>query len=101
MHLTPFIVCALQDVYDPEVGVNIVDLGLVYGVDEAPNGDVHIQMTLTHRRCPLQGYITGMAEAVVRQSVVGVHDVDIELVWDPPWSTDMVNDTAKQRLVHT
>ncbi len=97
MSLVPYIICALQEVYDPEVGVNIVDLGLVYGILE-DQGNVRIQMSMTHRSCPLTSYITGMTEAMIRQSVSGVRSVAVELVWEPKWSADMVEPTSRNRI---
>jgi metal-sulfur cluster biosynthetic enzyme len=98
MALEPYVVCALQEVFDPEVGVNIVDLGLVYGVTDQ-DGHVRVQMTMTHRGGPLTRYITGMAEATIRQTVAGVKSVKIDLVWEPPWSPKMAADHARQRLL--
>ena len=99
MTLIPYIVCALQEVYDPEVGMNIVDLGLIYHVEER-QGHVRVRMTMTHRGCPLVNYITGMAEAVIRENVPGVRSVEVEVVWEPPWTPAMVSEEAKGRLVH-
>jgi metal-sulfur cluster biosynthetic enzyme len=100
MSLIPFVVCALRDVYDPEVGLNVVELGLVYQLSEK-DGQVRVQMTMTHRQHALARYITGMAEATIRQKVNGVRSVTIEVVWDPPWQAAMMDAAARSRLVHT
>ncbi len=88
---------ALRNVIDPEIGVNVVDLGLVYGV-EARDGDVHVAMTMTTPACPLHTYLRGMAEVAIRGRVPDAGAVDVELVWDPPWDPSMISDDAKQLL---
>jgi len=100
MSLIPIIVCALRDVYDPEVGLNVVDLGLVYQLIEK-DGQVRVQMSMTHRQHALTKYITGMAEATIRQTVNGVKSVSVELVWEPAWQASMIDEAARSRLVHT
>jgi FeS assembly SUF system protein len=88
---------AMRTVYDPEIPVNIYDLGLIYAqtVDEA--GVVQIKMTLTAPSCPVAGILPGQVEAKVRE-VPGVTDVKLELVWDPPWDRDRMSDAAKLEL---
>lgn len=88
---------ALREVVDPEVGINVVDLGLVYGID-VRDGDVRVAMTMTSPVCPLNEYITTNAEAAVRRAVPGVRAVRIDLVWDPPWRPDMMSDVARRAL---
>ena len=88
---------ALRQVIDPEIGVNIVDLGLVYGVDIEDSG-VHVAMTMTTQACPLHTYLTEQAEASIRSMMPEVQSVEIEMVWDPPWSPAMMSDAAKQQL---
>tara|TARA_B100000609_G_C17014906_1_gene330614 strand:- start:378 stop:656 length:279 start_codon:yes stop_codon:yes gene_type:complete len=88
MTLVSDVIQALHEVYDPESGQNVVDLGLVYGVTDL-DGDICIQMTMTRDNCPMTAYIVGMAEAVVRQMVIGVRSVSIELVWSPRWTPAM------------
>ena len=88
---------ALRAVIDPELGINIVDLGLVYEVDVAPGGDVDIQYTLTTMGCP----IGPMIEDQMRQFLAGVQGVDEvrpEMVLRPPWSPEMMSDEAKAAL---
>lgn len=88
---------AMQTVYDPEIPVNIYDLGLVYGMDLADNGDVDIKMTLTAPGCPVAGVLPGwVADAVV--SVEGVGEVEVTLVWSPPWTPDLMSEDARLAL---
>jgi len=86
---------ALRSVDDPEVGMSIVDLGLVYGIDVTPER-VHVEMTMTTQACPMSDLITDNARrAVVALVPEGVR-VDIELVWEPFWTPDMMSEAAKQ-----
>ncbi len=86
---------ALRSVDDPEVGMNIVDLGLVYRIDVAPER-VHIELTMTTPACPLGDLITREVERAAGALVPEGTAVDVELVWDPPWRPDMMSDAAKQ-----
>jgi FeS assembly SUF system protein len=91
------IIAALRGVHDPEIPVNIYDLGLIYSVDIAPNGDVAIDMTLTAPACP----VAGMMPIMVRDAVArvdGVGEVRVELVWDPPWGQEQMSDEARLQL---
>ena len=89
---------ALKDVYDPEIPVNIVDLGLIYSIEVDPeNGAIKLVMTMTAPGCPLGNYIVNDVEMVLR-SLEGVKDVQVELTYDPPWSPDMMSDDAKKEL---
>lgn len=87
---------ALRGVMDPEVGINIVDLGLVYGV-EVEGGRARVRLTMTSAACPLGEEIAAEAEARVR-SVPGIDDVTVDLVWDPPWSPERMTPAARQAL---
>lgn len=87
---------ALKKVIDPEIGFNIVDLGLVYDVS-VDGGKVKISMTLSSPSCPLSGTILSWVESAVR-NIEGVEDVDIELVWEPKWSIEMASDEVKKAL---
>jgi len=87
---------ALKGCYDPEIPVNIVDLGLVYEV-KVEDGDVRVKMTMTAPGCPLSAWIARQAEDAVR-SLEGVKDVHVELVWDPPWTPDRMSEEAKRTL---
>ncbi len=88
---------ALRGVYDPEIPVNIHDLGLIYDVRIAPGGKVDIKMTLTAPGCPVAGTMPGMVEQAVA-AVDGISHVDVELVWDPPWNQDMMSEAARLEL---
>lgn len=88
---------ALRSVYDPELGINIVDLGLVYSIEVEPEG-VHIQITMTTPACPLHGVITREIERVLRKTFPDLGSLSIEIVWQPLWSPEMMSDTAKQQL---
>lgn len=88
---------ALRLVLDPEVGLNIVDLGLVYGV-EIEGGRAHIRLTMTSAACPLHAMITQQAAAAVRANVTGLSDVDVELVWEPAWTPAMMEPAARAAL---
>ena len=87
---------SLKGVYDPEIPVNIVDLGLVYDVQVKDN-DVHVQMTLTFPGCGMGPYIAQQAEWAI-QEIEGVGEVEIELVFDPPWSPELISEDAKAQL---
>ncbi len=88
---------ALKTVYDPEIPVNIVDLGLVYDVQVKDSGDVYVQMTLTFPGCGMGPYIGQQAEWAV-QELDGVEEVQIEMVFDPPWSPELISEEARSQL---
>ena len=91
------IVEACRTVYDPEIPVNIFDLGLVYTIEIADEGDVRVFMSLTAPGCPVAGEMPGwVAEAIT--PIPGVRNVDVELVWDPQWGMDMMSDEARLEL---
>ncbi|HUF88266.1 MAG TPA: SUF system Fe-S cluster assembly protein [Thermohalobaculum sp.] len=88
---------ALRSVHDPEIPVNIYDLGLIYHVGIDGEGAVEIDMTLTAPGCPVAGEMPGwVADAV--EAVPGVKQVDVRLVWDPPWGMEMLSDEARLEL---
>jgi FeS assembly SUF system protein len=91
------IIEALRSVYDPEIPVNIYDLGLIYRIDIADDGRVAIDMTLTAPACPVAGMMPVMVQEAV-QKVEGVGDVNVELVWDPPWSQENMTEEARLQL---
>ena len=93
------IVAALKEVYDPEIAVNVYDLGLVYGIDVSDAGDVRVRMTLTAPGCPLAGMIMAMAEATIREKVPEARSVKVDLVWDPPWTPDRVTPEGREMLM--
>ena len=88
---------ALREVYDPEIPVNIYELGLIYEIEVDEYGVVEIDMTLTSPACPVAGTLPGEVENKVRQ-VPGVSDVHVELVWEPAWSMDRMSEDAKLEL---
>jgi FeS assembly SUF system protein len=91
------VVEALKTVYDPEIPVNIYELGLIYDVDLRPGGDVHIKMTLTSPGCPVAGSLPLEVKMKV-EAVPGVAAADVELVWDPAWNPAMMSEAARLQL---
>ena len=91
------IVEALKTVYDPEIPVNIYDLGLIYKFDIVGDGIVNLEMTLTAPGCPVAETFPGIVEQTVA-SVEGVNEAHVELVWDPPWTMEMMTEEAKLEL---
>lgn len=88
---------ALQTCYDPEIPVNVYELGLIYGVTVDPAGTVGIRMTLTSPHCPAAQELPAQIESRAR-AVPGVSDVKVEVVFDPPWNSCMMTDAAKLQL---
>ena len=88
---------ALKVVRDPEIPVNVVDLGLIYGLEVSPEGEVQVEMTLTSMGCPVQDMIQADAELACMK-VEGVKKVAVEFVWSPPWSLDKMTDDGKQQM---
>jgi FeS assembly SUF system protein len=91
------VVAALKEIYDPEIPVNIYDLGLIYAVDVTGDGAVAVTMTLTTPHCPVAESMPGEVELRV-SSVPGVRDCEVNLVWDPPWDMAKMSDEAKLEL---
>lgn len=92
------IVAALRTIYDPEIPVNIYDLGLIYRIGLSEDGEnVTIDMTLTAPGCPVAGSMPGMVEHSVR-GMAHAKDVTVNLVWDPPWDKDMMSEAARLEL---
>ena len=87
---------ALRDVYDPEIPVNIVDLGLVYGVD-IEESDVKVKMTLTFAGCGMGPYIAQQAEWRIAE-IDDVDDVEVDIVFEPPWNPEMISEDGKKEL---
>jgi FeS assembly SUF system protein len=87
----------LRSCYDPEIPVNIYDLGLIYEIKVEDSGAVFIRMTLTAPACPVAGSLPGEVEDRIR-SIPEAADVKVELVWDPPWCSDRMSDAAKLQL---
>ena len=97
MSIREDIVTALKRVYDPEMPVNIYELGLIYSLTVDDAGRAAIRMTLTAPNCPVAGTMPGEVERAVR-AVPGVSDVKLELTFDPPWSKDRMSEAAKLAL---
>ena len=91
------VIKVLRTIYDPEIPVNIYELGLVYQVDVKPNGFVSVVMTLTSPMCPVAGSLPPEVEMKV-QSVPGVTDACVELVWEPTWNMSMMTEAARLQL---
>ncbi|MFM6931838.1 MAG: SUF system Fe-S cluster assembly protein [Novosphingobium sp.] len=91
------VVGALKEIFDPEIPVNIYDLGLIYGVDVDGDGGVVVTMTLTTPHCPVAESMPGEVELRV-SSVPGVRDAEVNLVWDPPWDPAKMSDEARLEL---
>ncbi len=90
------VIDALREIYDPEIPVNIYDLGLIYRV-QIENGDAEVDMTLTTPGCPVAQSFPGMVESSIRK-VPGVKNAKVELVWDPPWTQDKLSEEARLQL---
>lgn len=95
--LWPRVQAALRDVYDPEIPVNIYELGLIYKVDIQPNNDVYVEMTLTSPGCPVAGEMPGMISDSIK-TIDGVGAIKVEIVWDPAWDPSKMAETAKLQL---
>ena len=91
------IVDVLKNIYDPEIPVNIYDLGLVYDIDYTPDGKVHIRMTLTAPNCPMAEFLVEEVHTQVSK-VKGVQEVIVEIVFDPPWDRNMMSEEALMEL---
>jgi len=91
------VVKVLRTCHDPEIPVNIYDLGLIYGIDTETPGRVRITMTLTAPNCPVAGSLPADVKSKVA-AIPGVEDVQVELTWEPPWSVERMSDAAKLQL---
>jgi FeS assembly SUF system protein len=91
------VVEAMRKCYDPEIPVNIYDLGLIYETKIEPTGVVHVKMTLTAPGCPAAGVLPGEVEDRIRV-LPSVTDVKVDVVWDPPWTKEMMSEAAKLQL---
>ncbi len=87
----------LLEVIDPELGVDVINLGLIYDMWEPEEGDLKIRMTMTTPGCPMHDNISDNVQWAAAQ-VFGVASVDVEVVWDPPWSPECMTDLAKEQL---
>lgn len=95
--LTPLIVAALKEIFDPEIPVNIYELGLIYKVDVNKDGDVYVKMTLTSPACPVAQEMPQWVQGAIFP-IEGVRDVEVDIVWDPTWDPSMMAETAKLQL---
>ena len=91
------VTAALKDVYDPEIPVNVVDLGLIYGVEVDGDSNVHVDMTLTAAGCGMGPFIAQQAEWAIAD-LDGVKDVNVEITFEPPWSPDRITDDGRKLL---
>lgn len=96
-NLRNLVIDALQQIYDPEIPVNIYDLGLIYGLELDERGEVDIDMTLTAPGCPVAQTFPGTVENAVK-AVPGVSEARVKLVWDPPWSRERMSEEALLQL---
>lgn len=90
-------ITVIQDIYDPEIPVNIYDLGLIYEVNVDPSNNIHVLMTLTSPSCPVAESLPGEVETKLRE-IDGANDVKVELTFDPPWTTELMTEAAKLEL---
>jgi len=88
---------SLKKCMDPEVPLSIVDMGLIYGIDVTENNDVNIKMTMTTKGCPLHETMVDDVKRYAKK-VSGVNNVDVEIVWEPPWTMDKMSDEAKAKM---
>lgn len=91
------VLAALRQVLDPELGINVVDLGLVYEVTIGPDR-IGVALTMTSPACPLGGQLRSEAEAALRRAAPGVTHVEVRLVLDPPWHPALMSDAARRQL---
>jgi len=93
------VVDAIRTVYDPEIPVNIYDMGLIYKIDISPDQKrIDLDMTLTAPGCPVAGILPGQVEHAIRGALPELDDVRVELVWDPPWDKEMLSEAAALEL---
>ncbi len=92
------VVAVLKTCYDPEIPVDIYELGLIYGVSADEAGKVHVTMTLTSPACPVAGTLPPEVQQKIEERVDEASAAEVEVVWDPPWNTDMMSDAAKLEL---
>ncbi len=95
--LTPAVVAAIKEIYDPEIPVNIYELGLIYKVIVNDKNDVYVEMSLTSPACPVAQEMPGWVQSAV-MPIEGVRHVDVDIVWDPAWDASMMAETAKLQL---
>ncbi len=89
---------ALKNCYDPEIPINIVDLGLIYDVQVRDDASVYVKMTLTAPGCPIGYFLVEQVKETIMRNVKGVQRVDVDLVFDPPWNPGMMSEEARKML---
>jgi len=97
MKIKDKVILEIKKVYDPEIPVNIYDLGLIYNIEVKNENEVHIEMTLTSPNCPVADSLPKMVKDNILKTP-GVSKVEIKLVWDPPWTKEKMSETAKLEL---
>jgi len=90
--------CIRQKVYDPELGVNVVDLGLIYDIEIRDGKEIYVEMTLTTPGCPLYDTIASEVESALKERFGEDVEVDVNFVWDPPWTPAMMSEEAREEL---
>ncbi|HUH73097.1 MAG TPA: SUF system Fe-S cluster assembly protein [Chitinophagales bacterium] len=90
-------ITVIQDIYDPEIPVNIYDLGLIYEVNVDPSNNIHVLMTLTSPSCPVAESLPGEVKTKLKE-IDGANEVEVELTFDPPWTTELMTEAAKLEL---
>ena len=92
------VITVLKKCYDPEIPINIYDLGLVYNIDiDDPSGNIKVKMTLTAPGCPASAYMGSDVKRKIEQ-LPGVKEANVEIVWDPPWTPEMMSESAKKQF---
>ncbi len=97
MKIKEKIIAEIKKVYDPEIPVNIYDLGLIYNIEIKNENEAYIEMTLTSPNCPVADSLPRMVKENI-SSIEGIAKVDLKLVWNPPWTKDMMSEEAKLEL---
>ena len=97
MKIKDKIIAEIKKVYDPEIPVNIYDLGLIYNIEVKNENEAYIEMTLTSPNCPVADSLPKMVKENIN-SIEGIKKVDLKLVWNPPWTKDMMSEEAKLEL---
>ena len=90
-------ITVIQDIFDPEIPVNIYDLGLIYEVNVDPSNNIHVLMTLTSPSCPVAESLPGEVKTKLKE-IIGVNEVEVELTFEPPWTTELMTEAAKLEL---
>src|SRR5215472_12764991 len=88
---------SLKECMDPEIPINVVDMGLIYGVDVKDDNNVDIKMTMTTRGCPLHDTLVSDVKRHVGR-INGIGDIDVHIVWDPPWSIEKMDPVAREKM---